>query len=86
MALKEERKMICNSKYLYKINLDTGADVAKFNRIASHLEGKVSVVSGNKRINAKSILGVHLARVAWDEIWVECDYDYYFEFREFMAE
>lgn len=78
--------MICNSKYLYKINLDTGSDVAKFNRIASHLEGKISVVSGNKRINAKSILGVHLARVAWDEIWVESDYDYYFEFRDFMAE
>lgn len=78
--------MICNSKYLYKINLDTGSDVAKFNRIASRMQGKVTLVSGNKRLNAKSILGVHLARVAWDEIWVESEYDCYFEFRDFMAE
>ncbi|MBO5778935.1 MAG: hypothetical protein J6R82_05155 [Clostridia bacterium] len=78
--------MICNQKYLYKINLDTGADVARFNRIASHISGKVMLVSGNRRLNAKSFLGVHLARMAWDEIWVECDSDCYFELREFIAE
>ena len=78
--------MIINQNYLYKIHLDTGADVTRFNRIASHLSGKVSLVSKNKRINAKSLLGVAMAKMAWDEIWVESDNDCYFEFRDFMAE
>lgn len=78
--------MIINQKYLYKINLDTGADVTRFNRICSHMSGKVTLVSGNKRINAKSLLGVTLAKMAWDEIWVEADNDCYFELRDFMAE
>jgi hypothetical protein len=78
--------MICNQKYLYRINVDTGTDVARFNRIASHMSGRVMLVSSNHRLIAKSFLGVHLARIAWDEIWVECDSDCYFEFREFIAE
>ena len=82
----EEDIMICNQKYLYKINLETGADVARFNRICSHMDGKVMLVSGNRRINAKSFLGVHLARMAWDEIFVESDNDCYFELRDFIAE
>ena len=78
--------MIINQKYLYKIHLDTGADVTRFNRLASHMSGKVTLVSGNKRINAKSLLGVTLAKMTWNEIWVESDNDCYFEFRDFMAE
>lgn len=78
--------MICNHQYRYKINLETGRDVARFNRICSHMEGKILLVSGNRRLNAKSFLGVHLARMTWDEIFVESDRDCYFELRDFMAD
>ena len=40
----------------------------------------------NRRLSANSILGVYLAKVAWDEIYVEADYDCYFEFRKFIVE
>ncbi len=78
--------MICNQKYMYKIALDTVSDVNEFVRIASRCEGKIAVVSGNRRISAKSILGLHFARVAWDELWLESDHDYSFEFRRFIAD
>lgn len=78
--------MICNHKYLYKIHLETGSDVARFNRICARMEGRVLLVSHDRRLNAKSFLGVHLARMTWDEIFVESDYDCYFELREFMAD
>ena len=76
--------MICNGKYLYKINLVTGSDVNEFVRIASHLEGRVCLVSGGKRLSAKSILGVHLARMTWNDIYVESDNDCSFELRRFI--
>lgn len=78
--------MICNQKYLNKITLDTVSDVNEFVRIASKCDGKVTVVSGNRRISAKSILGLHFARIAWDELWLESDHDYSFEFRRFIAD
>ena len=66
--------MICNSKYLYKIELVTASDVTEFNRIATKCPGSVVLVNGmhgKKRLNAKSYLGVHLARVTWNEVYVE---------------
>ena len=32
------------------------------------------------------LLGVAMAKMAWDEIWVETENDCYFELRDFMAE
>ncbi|MGM9637737.1 MAG: HPr family phosphocarrier protein [Eubacteriales bacterium] len=78
--------MICNGKYLYKINLVTGSDVAEFVKIASHIDGKVWLVCGDKRLSAKSILGVHLARMAWNEIYVESENDCFFELRKFIED
>ena len=73
-------------KYLYKIELVTNSDVLEFNRIASKCEGKVYIVNKNKRLSAKSFLGVHLAKIAWDEIYVESDFNCYFDFRKFIVE
>lgn len=78
--------MVCNGRYLYRINLVTGSDVLEFVKIASHIDGKVWLVSGNKRLSAKSVLGVHLARMAWNEIYVESDTDCFFELRRFIEE
>ena len=39
-----------------------------------------------KKLNAKSFLGVHLARMAWNEIYVETDFDCYFDFEKFICE
>ena len=73
-------------KYLYRVHLVTGADVLEFTKLASRAEGKVYLVSGDRRLSANSILGVYLAKVAWDEIYVEADYDCYFEFRKYIVE
>jgi hypothetical protein len=78
--------MVCNGKYLYKINLVTVSDVMEFVRIASKLEGKVYLVNGNKRLSAKSALGVHLARMAWNEVFVESETDCFFELRKFIED
>ncbi len=73
-------------KYLYKVELVTNSDVLEFNKIATQFKGKVYLVNGNKRLNAKSFLGVHLAKIAWDEIYIESDENCYFDFRKFIAE
>lgn len=72
-------------KYLYKVELFTTADVMEFNRAAARFSGKLYLVNGNKRLNAKSFLGVHLARMSWDEIYIESDENCYFEFRKFIV-
>ena len=76
--------MICNNKYLYKIELVTAADVLEFVRIATKCCYPVTLVNGNRRLNAKSILGVSMARAAWDEMYVETDFNCYFEFEKFI--
>ncbi len=81
---KEVLIMICNNKYLYKIELVTSADVIEFVRIATKCDYPVTLVNGSRRLNAKSVLGVAMARMAWDEIYVECDFNCYFEFEKFI--
>ena len=71
-------------KFLYKIDLPTTADVIEFNKAATRVRGKVYLVNGDKKLNGKSFLGVHLAKLAWDEILVECEDDCRFEFRKFI--
>lgn len=73
-------------RYLYRVELVTGSDVVEFARTAAKAEGKVYLVSGDKRLNANSILGVYLAKAAWSDVYVEADYDCYFEFRKFIVE
>ena len=76
--------MICNSKYLYKVELITTNDILEFARIASKCPYDVTLVNGKHRLNAKSFLGVTLAKVSWDEIYVDTDHDCYFEFEKFI--
>lgn len=72
-------------KYLYRIRLDNTSDVIEFNKAATRIPGKVYLVNGNRRLNAKSFLGVHLAKLSWDEIYVECEDNCRFELRKFIA-
>lgn len=76
--------MIVSNKYLYKIELVTAGDILEFTKIASKCPYNVSVVNGRHRLNAKSYLGVMLAKMSWDEIYVEADCDCYFEFEKFI--
>ena len=39
---------------------------------------------GKHRLNAKSFLGLHIARMTWNEIYVEADFDCYFDFNKFI--
>ncbi len=70
--------------YLYRVVLDTVSDVNEFNRIASSCEGEVFLVGENMKVNAKSLLGTHMARMAWDELFVEADFDCYHTFEKFI--
>ncbi len=70
--------------YLYRVVLDTVSDVNEFNRIASSCEGEVFLVGENMKVNAKSLLGTHMARMAWDELFVETDFDCYHIFEKFI--
>ncbi|MCQ2455754.1 MAG: HPr family phosphocarrier protein [Clostridia bacterium] len=72
-------------KYLYRIELQTSRDVVDFNRAATGFSGRIYLVNGNKRLNAKSILGVQLAKLTWDEIYIESDENCYFDFRKFIV-
>ncbi len=76
--------MICNSKYRYQVELVTSADVMEFTRIAQKCDYDVVIVNGKHRLNAKSFLGVALAKISWDEIYVESGFDCYFEFEKFI--
>ena len=71
-------------KYRYRIELDTTADVLDFNRIASKIKGDVLLVGEDMKLNAKSFIGVHMARIAWDELYVESDVDCYNDFQKFI--
>ena len=70
--------------YQYRIVLDTVSDVNAFNRIASACPGEVFLVGEDMKINAKSLLGAHMARVAWDVLYVEADFDCYSAFERFI--
>ena len=64
--------MICNSKYLYKIELVTASDVAEFNKIATKCPGNVYIVNGEngkKKLNAAYISQEwHGTRSTWKPI------------------
>ncbi len=73
-------------KYLYRVELVTNKDVVEFNKIATQFPGRIYIVSGNSRLNAKSFLGVHLAKVAWSDMYIESDENCYFAFRKFIKD
>lgn len=71
-------------KYRYRIVLDTNADVISFNRIASRIKGDVLLVGEDMQLNAKSFIGVHMARITWDELYVESETDCYNDLKKFI--
>ena len=73
------------TQYRYKIRLESTADVIAFTKAAVGCLREVWLVNGHHRLSAKSYLGVALARLAWEEIYVESDYDCYFDFEKFIA-
>ena len=68
----------------YRIVLDSGEDANEFRKIAQKVPHELYLVNGHHRLNAKSYLGVALARMAWGEIWLEADYDCYYDFERFI--
>ena len=67
-----------------RIRLDTLTDVNKFQQIASKIDVPVHLTDGkNMRVSAKSMLGA-LYSMEWEEVWVECDKDIYFQIKDFL--
>lgn len=71
-------------KYRYRIALETNADVLDFNRIAHKIKGDVLLVGEDLILSAKSFIGVQMARISWDELYVESDVDCYHDFEKFI--
>ena len=82
--MKSVKNLQQSCAYQYRIVLDTVSDVNAFNRIASACPGEVFLVGEDMKINARSLLGAHMARVAWDVLYVEADFDCYNAFERFI--
>ena len=76
--------MLSQSRFIYKIRLTSMQDVFEFVRCAVRCEYDIALVNGKHRLNPKSYLGVFLAKTSWDEIYLECDDDCYFDFEKFI--
>lgn len=85
MSMRQVNQLQEKQRYQYRVVLDTANDVNVFNRIASTCQGEVFLVGENMKINAKSLLGAHMARVAWDALYVESDFDCYRLFEQFIV-
>ena len=70
--------------YRYRIALETNTDVIEFNRLANKVKGDVLLTGEDMKLNAKSFIGVHMARIAWDELYVESDTDCYHYLEKFI--
>ena len=44
------------------------------------------LVNGHHRLSAKSFLSVMIAKVSWDSVTIEADFDCYFEFESFIKQ
>ena len=77
--------MVSESSFMYKVRLKSLSDVMEFVRIASSLPYEITLVNGKHRLNAKSYLGVILAKTSWDEMYIESAVESYFDFEKFIA-
>ena len=80
--------MSVNGNYVYNLSIDTMADAKKLVSIATKLKGKIVLQSGDKfRVNAKSFLGVILAKkLNYNDLKIVMEEDHYHEFEQFIAE
>ena len=77
--------MTAGNKFIYKVRLDSAADIFNFVKAAAGCPYDVEVVNGRHRLNAKSYMGVMLAKTSWEEIYVTADIDCYFDFEDFIC-
>lgn len=75
-------------EHRYRIELITVSDIRRFVNVASKCEGKVMLsVSDTFLINAKSLLGVMLAKnMDWNNLVLITEKDYYESFKPFIAD
>ncbi len=79
--------MICNDKYRYRIELTTGADVAKFREMVAKCGRPVNLVCpGRRKIPGTMLVGSTLHQIPWDNLYMESDYDSYRDFSTFMPQ
>lgn len=76
--------MTAGNKYSYRVELKTAADIFNFVRTAVQCPYDVEVVNGHHHLNAKSYLGVLLAKASWEEMYVSADCDCYFDFEKYI--
>ena len=77
--------MIAENRFIYKIELSSASAIFDFVKSANKLSYDVMLVNGKHKLNAKSYLGVLLAKVSWDEIYIESDTDCYFDFEKYIV-
>ncbi len=78
---------LITSAHRYKIEIITASDVQEFVSIASRCSGKVMLLCGDELcINAKSLLGVMLARgMHWNDLTLVTENDCYYAFEKFIC-
>ncbi|MBR4186227.1 MAG: HPr family phosphocarrier protein [Clostridia bacterium] len=74
------------STYRYPVSLGGIQDLLEFTHRASRCPGEVMLVNGHHRLSAKSFLSVMIAKVSWDSVTIEADFDCYFEFESFIKQ
>ncbi len=70
--------------YSYRVALETASDVYAFCAAANTCKGEVYLVGAGMKINAKSLLGTHLARIAWNRLYVRANFDCYRVFERYI--
>ena len=70
-----------------RINLDTDTAAARLVALAETLQEPVYLIDGSHMcVSAKSLLGALCAKFDFNEIWLECEGEHYFLFKEFIVE
>jgi hypothetical protein len=68
-----------------KIRIDTDSAAVRLVGLASGVKEQVTLTDGNGMVvAAKSLLGTMYARFEFNEIWLECENDHYYLFKEFI--
>lgn len=71
-----------------KINLVTQSDVTKFVAVASTIPEPVWLTDAerNMKVSGKSLLGALYSMSDWNDIFVECERDFYSQISELAAD
>lgn len=71
----------------FRIRLETATDAARLASLAEKFTNEtITITDGNGlRSNAKSLLGTLSAR-EYSQLWLECENDHYFDFKDFIIE